>query len=265
MNHKYLKNSNEVDLKQIFSDNLSSFDQVDEDAEDDISLKKEEFQFLEKRNILNLILNFTSDKKLNSYLKTVDKEKLLLLKYLALKEDQEKIKLFERLSELLRIKNGQNDIKNYIMEKNSREKFLSNPDNDSPLKKKLKIEKLDVLKVNLVRRQVDSFFNIEEKETLFLENKGEQVIQSSKGEIIEKENDYYFQGSIDSLVCNFILIDSPKKKEEIEPNLSSEMIEHSFFSQNKCSLEDLEAINKGKYDPGIRSNVLYLKNLHQKV
>ena len=210
MNHKYLKNSHEIDLKQNFSENQSVYEQNEEETENDILLKKEEFQFLEKRNIFNLILNLTSDKKLISYLKTVDREKLLLLKYLALKEDQEKIKLFEKLSEILRIKQGQKDIKNYILENNNRRVFISNQNNDLPLKKTVKIEKANDPIFNLVGKQVESFFNIEQKETLFLEYKKEKIIQPSKGEIIEKENDYYFQGHI--FLYFIILVNLNKQK-----------------------------------------------------
>lgn len=195
MNHKYLKNSHEIDLKQSFAENINCqvLEQNEEESEDEILLLKEEFQFLEKKNILNLILNFTSDKKLINHLKAIDREKVLLLKYLALKEDQQKIKLFEKLSELIMIKNSQKEIKNYVLEKNNRRRLNLNENIDLPLKKTVKVEKGDQI-FNLVGKKFESFFNIEQNEKLFLDYKREKEVQPSKGEIIENENDYYFQG-----------------------------------------------------------------------
>ena len=70
-------------------------------------------------------------------------------------------------------------------------------------------------------------------------------------EILEKENDFFFA--------------NPQKTREISPHQTENFLTKQFISLNKSPLKELEIINKGPYDPGVKSSQLYLKNLHQKV
>ena len=70
-------------------------------------------------------------------------------------------------------------------------------------------------------------------------------------ELIEKENDYYFNFS--------------NEKQPLKIILEENILTKQFIEMNKCSMTEFETINKGIYQPGEKSQTLYIKNLHQKV
>lgn len=74
---------------------------------------------------------------------------------------------------------------------------------------------------------------------------------NQKQPLIEEENDLFFDENIQ------------KTYKKIEKSPNNRFSKH-FLDLNRCSLSEIEVINKGKYDPGQKSKGLYIKNLHPK-
>jgi len=81
--------------------------------------------------------------------------------------------------------------------------------------------------------------------------------KSSVGQIIEKENDYYFGESQENEA-------GVQKKMNEEINQTNKLTKQ-FIEMNRCSMKELENINKGPYQAGAKNSKLYLKNVHPKV
>jgi len=277
LNHKFIRNSGEIDIKQcIFEINEDNCDVLSEEELEKIEINDIEFLKNPKidRFIGEIISDFTK-KTLNFEILT---KKLNLLKFLMDKELILRENLYEKLILIYNMKKNlkisQISLKRPLILSAKELKEI----NEISQKGRISDKKIEISLFNdkkaekleeIMKKSIESpVFPTIYQEKVFdykvlpkdLDYNSLEISQfitnydkkhDISEEITEKENDFFF--------------DFSPKKQDIFLKNNENLLTKQFINLNKSPLNELEIINKSPYDPGVKSSVLYLKNLHSKV